>query len=118
MRLNSLLPWRQTARVLSTGLSGNPALGRKGYLEFWASADPRFGLQLQKSRLNFLLSDYLGPRVLEGEPPLNTSQLWLTGITELRMNWQPLMNKTQLFLKSKAAASTPRDLILWATMFR
>ena len=61
MRLNSLLPWRQTARVLSTGLSGNPALSRKGYLEFWASADPRFGLQLHKSRLNFLFSDYLGP---------------------------------------------------------
>ena len=78
MRLNSLLPWRQTARVLSAGLSGNPALRREGYLEFWASADPRFGLQLQKSRLNFLLSDHPGPRVLEGETPLNTSQLWFT----------------------------------------
>ena len=105
MRLNSLLPWRQTARVLSAGVSGNPALRRESYLESWASADPRFRLQLHKSRLNFLLSDHPGPRVLDGEPPLNTSQLWLTDTTELGMNWQPLMNKTQLFRKSRATAS-------------
>lgn len=98
--------WRQTARVLSAGVSGNPALRRESYLESWTSADPRFRLQLHKSRLNFLLSDHPSPRVLEGEPPLNTSWLWLTDTTELGMNRQPLMNKTQLFRKSRATAST------------
>lgn len=63
----------------------DPAPSREGYLEFRASADPRFGLDPQKNKLNFLLFDHLGPRILQGEAPLNTSQLLLTDSTELRV---------------------------------